>query len=311
MKSTGIRGENASAAAFMLRLRHDHSGLSRMLRAIDGMVDRLTTEPAAVQPFLVEAFAYLLDYQHGYHHPREDRLFEKIRARRPALADTLSKLAEEHESGERETAELTEVLSAATPDQLRGRKGERLATRIHGYIQHARLHMRDEEAVFYARAEQVLRKTDWAEIIDKDGHQDPLADIQGLACEYPELAAHFNLTTRHLGRSETGADTASAMHRHVLGLTDLYGGLLHEGFNLTRRNARRLLAVRGPLSLANTVGKITCDNLRFAGQCLSRPSRWALNSGTELLTGRDLKPAKTGPKSKPKPRYSGRDRPRK
>lgn len=287
-------GTKASAAAFMQRLRHDHAGLSRMLRAIDSMVDRLGTEPETVQPLLVEAFGYLLDYQHGYHHPREDRLFASIRKKRPALADTLHKLSEEHVTGEHETAGIAEELAAATPDQLRGRKGERLAARIHGYIRHSRLHMRNEEAVFYARAEQVLGKSDWVEIIGngvgKGSQQDPLADMDALADEYPRLAAHFNLPTRQSGQDRTNSDEPGEMHYHVLALTDLYGGLMHEGLDLTRRNARRLLSVRGPISLARAVTSITADNLRFAGQCVTRPSQWVLDSGTDFLVER-LRPA--------------------
>ena len=289
MTTTGTTGNNPSSAAFMQRLRNDHAGLSRMLRAIDGMVDRLATEPEAVQPFLVEAFGYLLGYQHGYHHPREDRLFEKVGSKRPELSDTLAKLAEEHAIGEAETAALANELAASTPEHLRAKKGERLAARIQDYIRHARLHMRAEEAVFYARAEQVLSKSDWADVIDDDGLQDPLADMNALAGEYPELAAHFNLTTRHLGRSTAVGPNAGALHLHVLGLTDLYGGLMHEGFDLTRQNTRRLLSVRGPVGLMRAVTAITSDNLRFAGQCVSRPSRWAIDTGTELVSGR-IKP---------------------
>ena len=283
------REKASAAAAFMQRLRRDHAGLSRMLRAIDSMVDRLATEPEAVQPLLVEAFGYLLSYQHGYHHPREDRLFEKIRARRPALADTLAKLAGEHETGEHETGKLAEDLAAATAEQLRGKKGARLAGRIQDYVRHARLHMRDEEAVFYARAEQVLDKSDWADIIDNGGLQDPLADMASLADEYPGLAAHFDLPTRHLGASEAAAETATPMHDNVLALTDLYGGLMHEGLNLTRRNTRRLLAVRGPISLARAVTAITTNNLRFAGQCMTRPSRWFFDTSSNFIVGR-IKP---------------------
>lgn len=291
---TSTPGSSASAARFMQRLRRDHAGLSRMLRAIDSLADRLAGEPETVQPILVEAFGYLLDYQHGYHHPREDRLFEKIRARRPALADTLEKLADEHETGEHETSELARDLAEATPDQLRGKQGERLAARIHGYIRHARLHMRDEETVFYARAEQVLRKADWAEImdsgVDSADLQDPLADMEALADEYPRLAAHFNLPARHLKRGNPNNADPGEMHYHVLALTDLYGGLMHEGLDLTRRNARRLLSVRGPISLARAVSSIATDNLRFAGECVARPSQWVLDSGTDWLVER-IKPA--------------------
>ena len=289
MISNATITSSPSSAAFMQRLRHDHAGLSRILRAIDGMVDRLATEPDAVQPFLVEAFSYLLSYQHGYHHPREDRLFEKIRSKRPELSDTLAKLAEEHATGEAETAALADELAACTPEHLGAKKGERLAARIQGYIRHARLHMRDEEAVFYARAELVLNESDWAEVIDADGLQDPLADMTTLAGAYPELAAHFNLPTRHLGASGASDDGTGALHQHVLALTDLYGGLMHEGFDLTRRNTRRLLSVRGPIGLMRTVTAITSDNLQFAAQCVRRPSRWAIDTGTELVRGR-IKP---------------------
>ena len=289
MTTTGTNDNNPSSAAFMQRLRHDHAGLSRMLRAIDGMADRLVTEPDAVQPFLVEAFGYLLGYQHGFHHPREDRLFEKIRSKQPELSDTLARLAEEHATGEAETAALADELAACTPRHLREKKGARLAVRIQGYIRHARLHMRAEEAVFYARAEQVLSKSDWVDVIKDDGLQDPLADMTTLAGAYPELAAHFNLPTRHLGASGACDDATDALHQHVLALTDLYGGLMHEGFDLTRRNTRRLLSVRGPIGLMRAVTAITSDNLQFAAQCVSRPSRWAIDTGTELVSGR-IKP---------------------
>gem|GEM_PF-4804433 len=103
-------------------------------------------------------------------------------------------------AGERETAEIAEDLAAASPDRLLGKTGERLAARIRGYIRHSRLHMRNEESVFYTRAEQVLGKSDWAEIVDNGvdngGLQGPLADMESLANEYPGLAAHFNLPTR-------------------------------------------------------------------------------------------------------------------
>lgn len=287
MTSTAPKNHKTSAAEFMQRLRRDHAGLSRMLRAIDTLVDRLATEPETVQPILVEAFGYLLDYQHGYHHPREDRLFEKIQAKRPSLADTLEKLSGEHDIGEHEAAELVEDLAAATPDRLRGKQDDRLAVRIHDYIRHARAHMRDEEAVFYARAEQVLNKSDWTAItengVDKDGLQDPLADMETLAADYPLLAAHFDLPTRDLEVSEAIDSPSSAMHNRALALTDLCGGLMHEGLNLTRRNANRVLAVRGPIGLARAVTAITSDNLRFAGECVARPSRWALNTGTDFL----------------------------
>lgn len=282
---TTAAGHKAAAAAFMQALRQDHAGLSRMLRAVDGLADRLATEPEATQPVLIEAFDYLLGYQHGYHHPREDRLFERISDKRPELAEQLDHLAEEHETGEAETSRLSQDLGAASPDELRGRAGERMAARIRDYVRHARLHMRNEEQVFYARAEEVLGRSDWTEIVGDGGAQDPMADLESLAEDYPALAAHFGIPVQHIGPAREPGDVGT-LHRRALELTDLYGGLLHEGFDLTRRNARRLLGVRGPVSLVRAINDITTDNLRFAGRCLSRPSRWALDTGTDWLVDR-------------------------
>ncbi|MFW6340814.1 MAG: hypothetical protein ACOC0Q_08100, partial [Wenzhouxiangella sp.] len=65
--------------------------------------------------------------------------------------------------------------------------------------------------------------------------------------------------------------------------------LAYEALALGRGNLDRLLAVRGPSSLARAVGEISSANLRFAGQCLTRPPRWAVNSTAALFVA-SLKP---------------------
>ncbi|TVQ27393.1 MAG: hemerythrin domain-containing protein [Wenzhouxiangella sp.] len=272
-----------SGEAFMSALRRDHAGLSRVLRVIDGLADRLTESPGTARPVLLDALRYLLEYHHAFHHPREDRLFARIRLRRPALDESLGRISHEHESGEREIAALVEALTAIDGHDLSGKPGANLANRINDYVRHARTHMRDEEVVFYARAESALSDADWADIIDQDGPQDPLANLAALAGAYPHLAEYLGLSTSHLGGSAIGADGQDDVHRQLLALTDVYGSLLHEGFDLTRTNLRRLLAVRGPIGLARTAGDISVDNLRFAGRCVSQPSRWAVNTGCALL----------------------------
>ena len=286
MTGPGPVPTTAAGAAFMRQLRRDHAGLSRVLRTIDSLLDRLTTEPETVQPVLVDAFGYLLRYQHAFHHPREDRLFTRIQRNRPALQETLARLGHEHESGEREAKRLAQDLAAVTPDELRANSGDDFARRIRAYVGAARVHMRDEEAVFYGRAETALSASDWSAIVSDGGPSDPLADTAALAGEYPELSAYLGLPTRHLGRAKAGAGRTNEWHRQALALTDLYGGLLHEGMDLTRRNVGRLLAIRGPVGLAGAVSAITADNLRYAARCLTRPSRWAIDTGSEWLTRR-------------------------
>ncbi len=270
-------------AAFMLALRRDHAGLSRVLREMDTQAHRLTLEPEQARPVLVDALGYLLHYQHAHHHPREDRLFARIQARDRSLYATMQQLSEEHQTGELETARLREDLAAATEPELKGSTGSQLAERVTNYIRHSRLHMRHEEAVFYARAEQSLDTDDWETVIAGEVPEDPINDLERLSDDYPHLAAQLGLTTRHLGLSETVGPVNAQLRAQMLALADLYGGLFQDAVELTRLNIGRVMAIRGPTSLAQAAGAITTDNLRFAGQCLVRPSRWAINAGAGLL----------------------------
>lgn len=284
MNKHSFNSDSDPGRAYMRALRRDHAGLSRVLRAIDTQAARLTREPEQARTVLSEAMSYLLRYHHAFHHPREDRLFARIRAQDTALDQTLVRLSDEHETGEHQAERLVRDLAAASLRQLRGRAGTRLTRRVNDYVGHTRAHMRHEEAVFYARAENVLKAEDWRAVIEADhGPQDPIADLAGMGSRYPHLAAELGVLISHLGLVERSQPLNDQMRLQVLALTDLYGGLLHDAADLTRANLARLLAVRGPGSLVRAFGDMTSDNMRFVGRCLVQPPRWAVNSGAALL----------------------------
>ncbi len=271
--------------AFMRALRQDHVGLSRVMREIDTQAHRLTEDPEGARAILVDAFRYLLRYHHAYHHPREDRLFAHIRARDDELEQTLQKLSHEHESGEQETERLADDLTHASSEDLAGEYGAALVNRINDYLRHTRTHMRHEETVFYSRAERVLTDEDWLAITADDGPDDPITDIRTMRASYPALARSLDDPTSHLGLNRPERSSSNELRLQVLALTDLYGGLMYEAIDLTRTNFRRLKSARGPVSLVRAAGTIYADNLRFAGQCVTRPSRWAVNTGAGLIVG--------------------------
>jgi len=284
MTETSARGDQDPGHGYMLALRRDHAGLSRMLREIDIQAGRLSHEPEPARSLLVEAMRYLLRYHHAFHHPREDRLFARIRARDAALDQTLIGLSEEHESGEAAAERLAADLEAASIRQLRGRPGARLAERVNEYVGHTRTHMRHEEAVFYARAEAVLSAEDWREVIESDhGPQDPITNLAQMGQLYPALAAQLGVPVSHLGLVEQVQPLSDELRLQMLALTDLYGGLLHDAFNLGRSNLNRMLAVRSARDLSEALSGLTADNLSFAGRCLFSPPRWAVNTGAALL----------------------------
>jgi hemerythrin-like domain-containing protein len=287
MKRTVGRNEQPSPAgdAFMRTLRVDHGRLSRVLREIDIQQARLAAAPVDARPVLVEAMHYLLHYQHAFHHPREDRLFERISARAPRLGREMRELMREHRGGLRQAERLAADLAGATLPQLRRGLGVRLAGRLDRYVAHTRDHMRSEEAVFYAQSERVLTDADWASLQAQATPDDPLGDPVLLARKYPRLAARLVKAVSGVpGHGDTPPAGWGAMPHRARGavsdgveqLFELYGELLHEALDLARTNLASLQTVRSPWGFAHVAGPIGTRSCRFAVRCLTEPPRLAL-----------------------------------
>jgi hemerythrin-like domain-containing protein len=194
-------------------LRDDHAGLSRVLREVDAQQSMLQSSPETARPVLAEALRYLLVYQHSVHHPREDRLFARIRAREPQLYRNMDRLVHEHRVGQQRAEALAGEISRTTMAQLRGRAGQRLAKQLELYVRHTREHMRREEAVFYTGSERVLRASDWAALMDGASQRDPALDLDRLAARYPRLAARLAEPERNVtGPGENAGHGGGLVH---------------------------------------------------------------------------------------------------
>lgn len=223
----------AAAGSFMQVLRDDHARLSRVLREIDVQQSLLQSAPGAARPVLADAMRYLLVYQHSIHHPREDQLFARVRAREPRLYHDMYRLVREHRLGQQAAEQLAGELSRATLRQLRGQTGQRLAKQLQQYLQHTRDHMRHEEAVFYAGSERVLRASDWAALMAGPMSRDPAGDPQRFAARYPRLAERMSRPQRDV----TGPPEASSrteLRACVEQVMERYAALLHQALDVAR-----------------------------------------------------------------------------
>jgi hemerythrin-like domain-containing protein len=267
------RARSDAAESFMRLLREDHAGLSRVLREIDAQQTMLQSSPESARPVLNEAMRYLLVYQHSVHHPREDRLFARIRAREPGFYRNMSRLVREHRSGQQRTEQLAGEISHATLDQLRGKTGLRLAKQLQQYVRHTRAHMRREEAVFYTGTERVLRASDWAALMDGTEQKDPAGDLHRLAARYPRLAARLSQPERHVtGPGET-LDRGRSLKHRVEWVIERGAGLAHEALDVTKANFEELRSVRTPLALVRTARSVGARSNRFAVSVVMRPFR--------------------------------------
>jgi hemerythrin-like domain-containing protein len=258
----------------MRLLRDDHAGLSRVLREIDAQQSLLRSSPETARPVLGEAMRYLLVYQHSVHHPREDRLFARIRGREPGLYRNMSSLVREHRTGQLQAEALAGELSRATPAQLRGRTGERLAKQLQAYVRHTRAHMLREEAVFYTGSERVLQASDWAALMEGAEQRDPAGDLARLAARYPRLAARLSQPERQVSGPGETRDRACDRAQHLLErIVETYGMLAQEAIDVTRSNVAELRSVRTPLALLRTAGSIRTRSSRLAIRVVTEPFR--------------------------------------
>jgi len=284
-------GSAAASGAFLGVLRRDHGQLSRVLSEVDAQASRLACEPDTARAVLGDALRYLLDYQHAFHHPREDLLFGRLRTRVPAWRADLDGLMREHVGGYRSARKLAIRLERASSAQLRRAAGASLARQLRAYTAGTRTHMRREEDIFYAQSIDALEHADWAALGSETVPDDPMQDRARLATAYPHLAARLALPVREISAargSRTGdgrwsTDVYVAMRRGMARLVDTYGELLHDAVELVVAHGNSLRSVRSPLALARSARPVATNSVRFAARCLTLPPRVVLSTVTEIV----------------------------
>jgi hemerythrin-like domain-containing protein len=118
---------------------------------------------------------YFQDYPERYHHPKEDMVFEKLKARDPAVAKRIGDVEAEHQVETKRLREFAQAVDAI----LAGREflRQKFHNIVHDFIEHQRQHMDKEERLLFPTAVKALRPEDWAKIDERvNNKNDPLFD---------------------------------------------------------------------------------------------------------------------------------------
>lgn len=277
--------------AFMRELRLDHARLSRVLREIDLQQAVLQSNAESARAVLLEAIRYLIHYQDGVHHAREDYFFERILQRLPHLEADVRRLLREHVEVRRIDAQLAADLASASVPALEGNHGWVLARRLRAHVAHARAHIRREEDVFYRRAEEELAPSDWAELMRQVSQdetlasvEDPLASPQRMYAAYPLLARRLEAGVNEVaGPGDRPArETSLATLRLQAALRVLFeqsievsGRWTLDVIALAQANMRSMQRIYTPLDLWSVSQEIGLRNSGFALHFLVDTPRWA------------------------------------
>jgi hemerythrin-like domain-containing protein len=155
-------------------LREEHRNIEKMLLVLEQELDVFDRGKQPDYEVLQAVIGYFQDYPDRCHHPKEDMVFEKLKARDPVAAESIGDLKAEHQEISKRLQRLALALQSILTDR------EVLRTSfdsvVRNFIEHERQHIDMEEGALFPAAVRALRREDWAGINARlSDKQDPLA----------------------------------------------------------------------------------------------------------------------------------------
>jgi hemerythrin-like domain-containing protein len=178
-------------------LLQEHRNIEKLLRVLER---ELTVFDRAGRPdyeVVLAVINYLKDYPDSCHHPKEDIIVEKFKARDPVATATIGDLEAEHQEGARRLHRVAEAVDGVLSDQILLR--QTVDDIIRNFINHERQHMAMEERVVFPAVLNALGPEDWADIALK------LADRFGPPSE-PDFEEQFSTLRRSILELEEAAE---------------------------------------------------------------------------------------------------------
>ena len=154
-------------------LLEEHRNIDKLLLVLERELDVFDRSEEPDYEIFQAVIQYFQDYPENCHHPKEDMVFEKLKARDAAAADRVGDAEADHRV---ETLRLRRLVEAVE-DILAGREFLRQTFHdvVHEFIAHQRQHMDKEERLLFPAAIKGLRPDDWADIDARlNDRKDPL-----------------------------------------------------------------------------------------------------------------------------------------
>ena len=156
------------------RLRQEHRNIEKLLLILERELTVFDRGQRPDYEVISAVIAYFQVHPNSYHHPQEDVIFKKLKARDTAAAANIGDLAAEHRSGAERLRRAALAVENVLLDQELAR--HTVDGIIRAFIVHERRHIAMEEQDFFPAAVKALQPEDWAEIASSrlTGQNDPL-----------------------------------------------------------------------------------------------------------------------------------------
>ncbi len=183
-------------------LRQEHRNIEKLLLVLEQELNVFDIGERPDYEVILAVITYFQVYPGSYHHPQEDLVFKKLKARDPGAAAKIGDLAAEHRRGAEHLRRVGQAVESVLMDQEILR--HTVDDIIRDFIVYERRHIAMEERDFFPTAIEALHPQDWAEITSSrsTGQKDPL---------FSEAAEErFDAVRRHILQLEQEAETERA-----------------------------------------------------------------------------------------------------
>jgi hemerythrin-like domain-containing protein len=155
------------------RLRQEHRNIERLLRVLEQELNLFTRGERPDYEVIQAVIAYFEVYPDTYHHPQENIIFMKLKARDPTAAAGIADLEADHRRAAERMHRVARAVQSVLADQEIPRQS--VDSIIRDFIVNERHHMAMEERDFFPVAVAVLQPQDWANIASTlTDQKDPL-----------------------------------------------------------------------------------------------------------------------------------------
>ncbi len=156
-------------------LHEDHRNINQLLDLLARELDVVEDESNGNFELMRDIMTYMTRYPDHTHHPKDDLMFQRMRARGvvSATEDTIAALLREHGALAKKGEAFHDVLRRVVDGAMVERQELLAAGR--DYVEFLRYHARLEEEAVFAEAEMLLGDADWPVIMQTfEAQADPV-----------------------------------------------------------------------------------------------------------------------------------------
>jgi len=143
-------------------LREEHRNIENLLLVLEQELSVFDRNERPDYDVIQAVISYFQDYPDCCHHPKEDMVFEKLKARDPVAAASVGDLEAEHQDEAKRLQRVAHWVRSILTDHEVPRQA--FDDVIRDFIAHERKHMEMEERVLFPAVVNALRPEDWAGI---------------------------------------------------------------------------------------------------------------------------------------------------